>query len=114
MADVGKNARTSYGGDGSTQSFAIGFPYLDETHIEVKVNAVVKVLNTDYTIDTDGTSLTFVVAPPAGSLNVVFTRITPHPALYVSFADGAAVTKQALDDAFTQGLYYTEEVEDQV
>lgn len=112
MPDAGKNAIITYSGDGSTTGFAVDFAFLDETHLEVRVDGSIQVLNVDYTVDTDLLGITFMVAPGVGTNNVVITRTTPHPSLYVSFAEGSAVRKSSLDDAFLQSIYYTEEVED--
>jgi hypothetical protein len=114
MADSGKNAITSNNGDGSTTDFAIGFLYLDPTHIEVRVGGSLKTLNTDYTITTSGTVISFTAAPAAGSLNIVFTRATPTGTLFVDFTAGASVSDVNLDNAIWQSIYYSQEVEDQI
>lgn len=114
MADSGKNAITSYVGDGSTQ-FAVGFLYLDEAHVEVVVNSVTFTKGTEYDFS-DSTTIDFTLgtAPngaPTGGHTVVFTRVTPHT-LYTAFANAATITKTDLDNAILQPIYLTEELQD--
>lgn len=123
MADSGKNAITTYDGDGSTTDFLIGFPYLQPEDIKVEEGAAELLLNTDYTITTDGLTVSFSAAPATGTGNVVLTRrskstgdLSAQPgAPIVLIYDpeaGASPSAQALTNAFLQALYYAEEIED--
>lgn len=109
MADAGKNATTTHDGDGATTQFAIGFSFLDPDHVEVSVGGSP---NTEFTVDSDLTTITFDAAPASGSNNIVITRNTPSSALINAFTNGAGVTEDDLNNAFLQCLYYAEEVED--
>lgn len=64
-------AQTSIG-NGITTVFAYGWKILDQTHIEVKVDGVVKVLGADYTVqgvgNSNGGSVTFLVAPAVAAV----------------------------------------------
>jgi len=130
MADSGKNAITTYSGDGSTLTFALawttspasssGLPYLATSHILVEelISAAWTTQNetTDYTISADGLSVVYNAgnAPASASSNVRITRVTPHTSLFVTFQDGAPVSEADLRDSLCQCIYYTEEVEDQI
>jgi hypothetical protein len=113
MADVGKNALTTYSGDGSTTSFLIGFPYLRAAHILVTEDAASQVLGTDYTVSTDGLSIDFVSAPPATTTNnVVFRRVTPREALVFDPTAGSGVKESEFVEGIKQGIYVGAEAED--
>ena len=70
----------SFTGDGTKAEFTLGFPFLNQSHLRVIVNGVLKVLGTDYTV-TDPTSpknatIKFVNAPTNGHSIKVY-RNTP-------------------------------------
>lgn len=130
MADTNKIAITTYSGDGSTDTFALAWPntplssqdvpYLDQSHINVVVGvaaASTQFLGTDYNISDDGLSVVFEAGsiPPGGEVdNVIITRQTATTDVYVSFTDGAPITGDQFRDAFLQGIYYAQEVKDQI
>lgn len=80
------SVRLSYAGDGTTKTFAVGFYFLDNTHLAlVLVNTSTGVstsltLNTDYTVSgagvTSGGSVTLTTAPTS-SYKLVITRNIP-------------------------------------
>lgn len=70
----------TFAADGIKKEFTLGFPFLNQSHLRVIVNGVLKVLGTDYTV-TDPTSpknatIKFVAAPTNGYTIKVY-RSTP-------------------------------------
>lgn len=67
-------SRADYNGNGSTTAFPYTWRITDKNHLEVLVDGVAKVVDTDYTVsgvDADaGGNVTFIVAPASG------TRVT--------------------------------------
>ena len=74
-------SRDEYNGNGVTTSFAYTFRILDEDHVAVYVDDVLKTITTHYTVsgvgDSGGGSITMLSAPAAGTANVVFLRSIP-------------------------------------
>lgn len=71
-------SRIAYNGNGVTLAFAFPYLFLADTDLDVYVDGALKALTTDYTVsgagaDAGGT-VTFLVAPGAGSGNVVIVR----------------------------------------
>ncbi|HEX4327027.1 MAG TPA: hypothetical protein VH105_09415 [Burkholderiales bacterium] len=71
-------SRIAYDGDGASQTFAVPFYFLQDSDLTVFVGSVKQTLTTDYTVggagNPGGGSVSFVVAPPAASGNVVIIR----------------------------------------
>jgi len=95
-----------YEGNGTQQSFAIPFPYLDKSHIEVRVALDV----TAYTWDDPGT-IRITPAPAPGAV-VEARRITPRDTRMVDFVDSSVLTESDLDLANTQTFYIVQEAID--
>ena len=74
-------SRNEYNGNAATLIFAYTFRILDEDHISVYVDDVLKTITTHYTVsgvgDAGGGSIEFVSAPASGTGNVVFIRNVP-------------------------------------
>ena len=96
-----------YSGDGGTGPFAVPFPYLDRTHVAVKVDGVAAT----FTWLTDA-SIALDVAAPGGSA-VEVRRSTPRSPL-VDFTDGSILTEADLDASALQQIYIAQEVVDLV
>ena len=62
----------TYTGNGSTTTFSVTFPYIEQAHVIVTVDGVTKTLTTDYTFPTSST-ITFTSAPAASTI-IKFTR----------------------------------------
>ncbi|MDB5807023.1 MAG: hypothetical protein JWN73_4345 [Betaproteobacteria bacterium] len=71
-------ARIAHDGDGASQTFAVQFYFLQDADLTVYVGGAKQTLTTNYTVagagNPSGGGVTFVVAPPAGSGNVVIIR----------------------------------------
>lgn len=70
---------TSYTANGTTKSYALGFPIIKEAHIRVVVNGVLKARGTDYNVQ-DPTSKNPTIAfatAPTDTHTIKFYRNTP-------------------------------------
>jgi len=96
-----------------TNQFLISFPFLDPTHIEVKLNNVVKVLDVDYRLDTAPSSVVFL--SPVTLVNgdvIVITRITQTATPMVDWPSQTAIGGSGLDTTTKQPIYAIEEHRD--
>ena len=78
--------RQSFGGDGSNKNFPFNFKFSNNSQIIVYLisdggTAIGQTQNSDYTISgansSSGGQIVFTVAPPAGTDNVLITRVLP-------------------------------------
>jgi hypothetical protein len=104
-------ALTRLTGDGSTTTFTIGFNYRDKADLVVKVDGVTKAINTDYTIATGGTQITFTSAP-ASSSAILFQRATSQSTRLVDYTAGAVFKESDLDTDSIQGFFMSQEAID--
>ncbi len=92
--------RKEYNGNGSTTVFAYDFLIYDEDHLIIYVDDVLQVIVTDYSVsdvgDVSGGDVTFVVAPPTGTGNVIIIRDLPftQEADYVAYSPFRAETHE--------------------
>ena len=84
----------TYTGNGSTTTFSVTFPYIEQAHVIVTVDGVTKTLTTDYTFPTSST-ITFTSAPAASTI-IKFTRSSNRTARLVDYQDGIDTTEDAL------------------
>ena len=102
---------TNHTGNGSTNSFAISFPFLSNNEIDVTVSGVLKTITTHYTIT--GSTLTFTSGnTPANGTAIKFQRDTDISAKKVDFADGSVLTETDLDNNSDQILFGLQEFVD--
>ncbi len=102
---------TNHTGNGSTNSFAISFPFLSNNEIDVTVGGVLKTITTHYTIT--GSTLTFTSGnTPANGVAVKFQRDTDISAKKVDFEDGSVLTEADLDSNSDQILFGLQEFVD--
>ena len=102
---------TNHTGNGSTNSFAISFPFLSNNEIDVTVGGVLKTITTHYTIT--GSTLTFTSGnTPANGAAVKFQRDTDISTKKVDFADGSVLTEADLDSNSDQILFGLQEFVD--
>jgi len=102
---------TNHTGNGSTNSFAISFPFLSNNEIDVTVGGVLKTITTHYTIT--GSTLTFTSGnTPANGTAIKFQRDTDISVKKVNFADGSVLTEADLDNNSDQILFGLQEFVD--
>lgn len=95
-----------YEGDGSNTSFAFTFPYIDQSHVKVRVNGVL----TSYTWLS---AYTVSVSPaPAIGAVVEVRRETPKETAPVNFTDGSVLLESQLDLITNFNLYAAQEALD--
>ena len=101
-----------YVGNGSTSNFSVSFPFLNRTHVKVKLNGVVMNSPLDYSWVTDSTiQLEFA---PTSLETVELYRQTPYSTNLVEFQNGANLTKEELNTAVRQLLYIFQEYNERV
>ena len=100
-------ALTRLTGDGSTQTFTIGFAYRDKADIVVKVDGILKYLTSDYTFVTDS-QIRFNTAP-ATDAAIVIRRATSQHNRLVDYVSGAVFRESDLDTDSTQGFFMAQE-----
>ena len=106
MATSTTATTSSYTGNNSTTDFAITFPFLDSTEIDVTVADVSKTLNSDYTIS--GSTLSFTSAP-ANLAAIKFKRNTDISNKRIDFQDGSVLTEADLDNNANQIIHAMQE-----
>jgi len=111
MATNTAESFTNHTGNGSTNSFAISFPFLSQNEIDVTVGGVLKTITTHYTIS--GSTLTFTSGnTPSNGTAVKFQRDTDISAKKVDFQDGSVLTEADLDSNSDQILFGLQEFVD--
>lgn len=94
---------------GSTAVFSVPFPYLDKTHVQVRLNGVLKALGVDYTFPTSSTIQITAGNPTAGTI-VERKRVTPTETL-TEFQPGN-LDSGDLNVGILQPLYLAQEGND--
>ncbi|BAF89577.1 phage tail fiber protein [Azorhizobium caulinodans ORS 571] len=95
-----------YQGNGSQQTFAVPFPYLDRSHIQVRVALDLSGFTWD-----DPQTIRITPAPAPGAV-VEIRRVTPRENRMVDFVDGSVLTESDLDLANIQTFYIVQEAID--
>lgn len=96
----------SYTGDGSTDSFSVPFPYIEQEHVIVSVD--------DQAVGYEFTStnqITFADAPPDAS-QVIIQRRTPADGLIALIQGRSTLKSSELNLIYTQLLYIIQETTD--
>jgi len=96
---------TSIAADGSTNTFAVPFPYIAKSHVAVKVNGVA----TTFTWPTTSTITTTDTAASLAGKTVEIRRTTPRATRLVDFQDSANLTEAILDQSALQMFYLAQE-----
>jgi hypothetical protein len=125
MTVSSSTARVSYSGNGSTVDFAVGFYFLENSHLQVIIRAAngtetVKTITTDYTVagagNPAGGTVTMLTAPVSGETlvvvrNVPLTQQTdyqandPFPAeTHEEALDKLTMLTQQLQDGLTRSI----------
>ena len=100
----------TYTGNGSTTSFSVTFPYIEQAHVIVTVDGVTKTLSTDFS---NSSTIAFTSAP-ANSAVIKFTRSSNRNARLVDFQDGSTLTEANLDQDGNQAFFVAQEAIDKV
>ena len=103
-------AINNYTGNGSTTTFSVTFPYITQSHVQVRLDNVLKTLGVDYTFSTSST-IQFTNAP-ANGVNINFKRSSNQSARLVDFQDGSTITESILDQDSNQMFYMSQEAID--
>ena len=103
-------AINNYTGNGSTTTFSVTFPYITQSHVQVRLDNVLKTLGVHYTFPTAST-IQFTTAP-AASVNINFKRSSNQSARLVDFQDGSTMTEAILDQDSNQMFYMSQEAID--
>jgi hypothetical protein len=103
-------AINNYTGNGSTTTFSVTFPYITQSHVQVRLDNVLKTLGVDYTFLTSST-IQFTTAP-ANGVNINFKRSSNQSARLVDFQDGSTITESILDQDSNQMFYMSQEAID--
>lgn len=97
-------------GDGSNKTFSVGFPYLNKTHVQVRVGGTLLATPADYTWLTSST-IQLTTAPASGAV-VDIRRSSVPAARTVDFQDASNLTAAALNNDANQIFYVSQEALD--
>lgn len=97
----------TYTGDGTTDLFALSFPYIEANDVNVTVNNVALTVTTEWVFSTG--SQIQILTPPASGASVYIYRGTSDDFLKASFSPGSAIRARDLNDNFNQALYVVQE-----
>lgn len=95
-----------YAGNGTETNFSVTFPYLDKSHIVVKVDGSPVAFTWN-----NSTTVNITPAPGVGTV-VDLRRDTPAITPVVDFTDGSIVTEDQLDTNARQALFVSQEAQD--
>ncbi|HEY9439767.1 MAG TPA: phage tail fiber protein [Streptomyces sp.] len=98
--------KNTYTADGSSALFPVSFPYIDKSHVQVRLAGVLQIA-TKFTWDTPS-SIRFLTVPPAGA-EVEIRRVTPSAPL-TTYQSGSTLTEEDLETDSLQALYLIEEL----
>lgn len=97
----------TYTAPGTTTDFAIPFPYIDQSHVEVSVDGIPSAV----TFPNAGTAR--LPAAPASGATVIIRRDSNRSSRLVDFTNGANLTEDSLDRDSNQLMYLVQEAFDQ-
>jgi hypothetical protein len=103
-------AINNYTGNGSTTTYQVTFTYIVPSHVQVRLNNVLKTLGVDYTFPTSST-IQFVTAP-ANGVSINFTRSSSRTTRLVDYQDGSTITEAILDQDSNQLFFISQEAFD--
>lgn len=96
-----------YQATGSTANYTFSFPYLDTSHVKVRLDGV---LTTAFTF-LNASTIAFNTAP-ANGVQIEIRRVTPKDVPIVDFQDGSVLLERDLDLLATFNLYVAQETDD--
>ena len=101
------NSYVQYTANGSTQSFAVTFPYISQSHVTVAVAGV-----DDATFTWSNATTVLASTMPANLAVVEVRRTTPSASAIIDFNDASTLTEADLDTNSLQFLYLNQESAD--
>lgn len=102
-------SRSLYTGNGSTKVYAVTFPFISSSHVDVYVNDALFLDPLHYSLS--GSTVTFIEAP-LDSDAISIRRNTSPNALLVDFHDGSVLGEAELDMQYQHNFYLQQEVTD--
>ena len=103
------NSKVQYTADGSTQSFAVTFPFISRSHVSVEVDGVAA------TFTWNNDSQILISSPTlSGSEAVLLIRSTSQDTRLVDYVDGSNLTETDLDLDSKQAFYMAQESLDEL
>lgn len=100
---------SQYTGSGIAGPYTVGFPYISQSHVEVRVGGVLKTVLTHYTW-VSPTTIQFTAGNyPANPEVISISRQSNPDARLVDFQDAAGLTEATLDLADNQLFYLIQE-----
>lgn len=96
-----------YTGNGSTTNYVFPFPYINSSHVKVRLNGV---LNTNFSF-LNASTIQLTTAPASGVV-IEIRRETPKDSPIVNFTDGSILLERDLDLLATFDTYVAQETED--
>ena len=103
------NSFVRYTGNGSTDVYAVSFPYRSQSDITVTIDGVA---TTAFTWNGAGTQITFT-SPPGNLTSIQIKRTTSQTSRLVDYAAGSVLTENDLDTDSTQAFYIGQEAVDE-
>jgi|14BtaG_2_1085337.scaffolds.fasta_scaffold03788_5 hypothetical protein len=103
------NSKVQYTADGSTQSFAVTFPFISRSHVSVEVDGS----NATFTWNNDS-QITIASPTLSGSEIVLIARSTSQSTRLVDYVDGSNLTETDLDLDSKQAFYMAQESLDEL
>lgn len=104
------NSYIDYTGNGSLTTFTTP-PYLAQAHLVVSVDGITKTLGTDYTVNTNSTSLVFTTAPEA-SAKIRISRNSSQNERLTDYSNASLLTAEQMDTDANQLFYMAQEAAD--
>ena len=103
------NSKVQYTADGSTQTFAVTFPFISRSHVSVEVDGVAA------TFTWNNDSQVLISSPTlSGSEKVLLIRSTSRDTRLVDYVDGSNLTETDLDLDSKQAFYMAQESLDEL
>lgn len=96
-----------YTGNGSTTNYVFPFPYINSSHVKVRLNGV---LNTNFSF-LNASTIQLTTAPASGVV-IEIRRETPKDSPIVNFTDGSILLERDLDLLATFDTYIAQETAD--
>ena len=103
------NSKVQYTADGSTQTFAVTFPFISRSHVSVEVDGSAA------TFTWNNDSQIYISSPTlSGGEKVLLVRSTSRDTRLVDYVDGSNLTETDLDLDSKQAFYMAQESLDEL